>query len=181
MADQAVEIVGYDPSWPALFTTEQAKLARLLRPWLAAPTEHIGSTSIPGLAAKPVIDILAPVTSLAQAQTAVAVLERDGWLFWAGDPNRDYRLWFLRPHPERARIISIVIQHDHPEALALIAFRDALRGNPLLCREYADLKAELSARHRNNRNAYTNAKARFVSMVLASAGIDVPTRAPLPE
>lgn len=181
MADQAVDIVRYDPSWPALFAAEQAKLARLLHPWLAAPAEHIGSTSIPGLAAKPVVDILAPVNSLAQAQTAIAVLEGDGWLFWAGDPNRDYRLWFLRPRPEARTHHLHVIQHDHPEAVALIAFRDALRGDAELSRSYADLKADLAVRHRNNRNAYTNAKARFVGEVLKSAGIEVPARAPLPE
>ena len=81
-------------SWP-----NRPRCLALLRPWLTAPPEHVGSTAIAGLRAKPIVDVLAPVHSLAEAQDAVPVLERDGWLFWADDPNRSYRLWFLRPTP----------------------------------------------------------------------------------
>jgi GrpB-like predicted nucleotidyltransferase (UPF0157 family) len=181
VADQTVDIVRYDPVWPALFAAEQSKLALLLSPWLAAPVEHIGSTSIPGLAAKPVVDILAVVTSLAKAQASIAVLEKDGWLFWADDPNRDYRLWFLRPHPEARTHHLHVIQYDHAEAQALIKFRDVLRRDIDLCRRYAELKAELAMRHKDNRNAYTNAKARFVHAVLKSVGVELQSHTSLPE
>ena len=75
----------------------------VLGPWLAGPVEHIGSTSVPGLPAKPVIDILAPVRSLAAAQDSVSALAADGWLFWSEDPCRHYRLWFLRPRPPPSR------------------------------------------------------------------------------
>ena len=80
-----------------------------------APPEHIGSTAVPGLRAKPIVDILAPVRSFTEAGQAVAVLEQDGWLFWPEDPNRFYRLWFLRPTPAARSHHLQIMQHDHPE------------------------------------------------------------------
>lgn len=181
MADEPIRIAGYDPAWPGRFAEGRARAAAVLGPWLAAPIEHIGSTSVPGLPAKPVIDMLAPVRSLAEAQDAVAPLETDGWLFWPDDPGRHYRLWFLRPSPEARTHHLHVIEHDHPQARALIAFRDALRASPDLCADYAGLKRRLARQHASNRNAYTNAKAGFVASVLRAAGAQPPARDRLPE
>ena len=99
MADQSIELTDYDPSWQARFAEQQVRLGTILAPWLAAEIEHIGSTSVPGLRSKPIIDILAPVRSLPASRAAIPVLQKDGWLFWPDDPNQDYRLWFLRPSP----------------------------------------------------------------------------------
>ncbi len=164
-----------------MFAEQQARVAVILGPWLAAPIEHIGSTSVPGLAAKPVIDMLAPVWSLACAQQAIAPLTEDGWLFWPDDPCRTYRLWFLRPRPEARTHHLHLIEHDDPHARALIAFRDALRAEPGLRAEYASLKDRLAREHRQNRNAYTNAKSEFVARVLLAADIDPPARDRLAE
>ena len=65
MADEPVHVAEYDPAWPDRFAEQQVLAAAILAPWLAAPVEHIGSTSVPGLPAKPVVDMLAPVRSLA--------------------------------------------------------------------------------------------------------------------
>jgi GrpB-like predicted nucleotidyltransferase (UPF0157 family) len=100
VTDEAVMLVGHDPLWRGRFLEQQARLSASLQPWLAAPIEHIGSTAVPGLRAKPIIDILAPVVSLDAAHAAVPVLEHNGWMFWSDDPNRSYRLWFLRPRPD---------------------------------------------------------------------------------
>src|SRR5215468_6961372 len=181
MADQRVEVVGYDPGWHDRFAEQLQLVAELLRPWLAGPVEHIGSTSVPGLRAKPVIDMLAPVRSLAEAQDAVPPLQRDGWVFWPEDPYRYYRLWFLRPQPESRTHHLHVIEHDHPHAQELLAFRDALRADPDLRTSYADLKKQLAREHRGNRNAYTNAKADFVAGVVRGAGLELPSRDRLPE
>jgi GrpB-like predicted nucleotidyltransferase (UPF0157 family) len=181
VTDQLVNLAEYDRAWPDLFAGQQARAAAILAPWLAAPIEHIGSTSVPGLPAKPVIDMLAPVRSLTGAQDAVAALAKDGWLFWPDDPCRQYRLWFLRPRPEARTHHLQLIEHDERHACALIAFRDALRADPVLRADYAELKARLGRRHRENRNAYTNAKSEFVARVLRAAGIDLPPRDELPE
>ena len=181
MADAPVSIAQYDPAWLAGFDAESGRVAAVLEPWLAAPVEHIGSTSVPGLAAKPIVDMLAPVRSLSQAQDAVAPLQADGWVFWPEDPCRHYRLWFLRPSPAARTHHLHVIEHGHPHARALIAFRDALRADSGLRAEYAGLKRQLAREHRGNRNAYTNAKAGFVARVVSAAGIELPARDRLPE
>jgi GrpB-like predicted nucleotidyltransferase (UPF0157 family) len=180
MPDQLVEIVEYDPVWPDRFADQRNRVTAVLGPWLASPVEHIGSTSVPGLSAKPVIDMLAQVRSLEEAQDAVA-LEADGWLFWPEDPCRDYRLWFLRPRPEARTHHLHVIEGDHLHAQALLAFRDALRADPSLCRDYAQLKIDLAHQHGDNRNAYSNAKSDFVERVLRGVGIEPPSRRRLPE
>jgi GrpB-like predicted nucleotidyltransferase (UPF0157 family) len=74
-----------------------------------------------------------------------------------------------------------VIEHDHPDARALLAFRDALRADPAVCDEYAQLKRQLADEHRRNRNAYSNAKSEFVERVLREAGVEPPSRNRLPE
>lgn len=74
-----------------------------------------------------------------------------------------------------------MIEHDDPHALALLAFRDALRAGPGLCREHERLKKQLAHQHRDNRSAYPNAKSEFVERVLRRAGVEPPSRDRLPE
>jgi GrpB-like predicted nucleotidyltransferase (UPF0157 family) len=81
VADASVFIAQYEPAWLAGFVGERDRVTAVLKPWLAAPVEHIGSTSVPGLPAKPIVDMLALVKSLSQAQNAVAPLRADGWVF----------------------------------------------------------------------------------------------------
>jgi GrpB-like predicted nucleotidyltransferase (UPF0157 family) len=121
------------------------------------------------------------VRSLAAAAAVIPALEEAGWLFWPDDPCRHYRLWFLRPSPEARTHHLHLMRYDDPHARALLAFRDALRGDAALRREYGDLKDRLAARHPDNRNAYTNAKADFVDQAVRPAGIEPPLRDPLPE
>jgi GrpB-like predicted nucleotidyltransferase (UPF0157 family) len=125
--------------------------------------------------------MLASVRSLTSAQNAVQPLTEDGWLFWPDDPCRQYRLWFLRPRPEARTHHLHLIEHDDPHARALIAFGDALRADPGLRAGYADLKERLARQHRQNRNAYTDAKSEFVARVLRTADVSPPPRDRLPE
>lgn len=180
MPEQLVEIVEYDAAWPDRFADQQGQVTAVLGRWLARPVEHIGSTSVPGLAAKPVIDMLAPVRSLEAALESVRALEADGWLFWPEDPCRHYRLWFLRPRPDARTHHLHVIECDHRQAQALLVFRDTLRADPGLCRDYTQLKRQLACQYGDNRNAYSNAKGDFVEGVLRGAGIEPPPRNLLP-
>jgi GrpB-like predicted nucleotidyltransferase (UPF0157 family) len=181
MTDELAQVVAYDPGWPGRFAEQRPVVEEFLEPWLAGPVEHIGSTSVPGLAAKPVIDMLAPVHSLAAVQSALPVLAGGGWLLWAEDPCRHYRLWFLRPAPQARTHHLHVIEHRDPHAVALLAFRDALRADAGLRRDYAALKRQLARRDPVNRNAYSNAKGEFIGRALLRAGIEPPVRDPLPE
>ena len=125
--------------------------------------------------------MLAPVGSLASAQATVPVMEQAGWLFWAEDPCRHYRSWFLRPRPEARTHHLQVMEGGQQYAVALLAFRDALRADAGLRSQYAVLKDQLARQHPGNRNAYTNAKAGFVAKVLRRAGVQPPDRDLLPE
>ncbi|QIQ06724.1 GrpB family protein [Streptomyces liangshanensis] len=179
----AVTLAEYDPAWPLAFAEQRDRLAVLLAPRLAAPVEHIGSTAVPGLRAKPVVDVLAPVRSLdGEARAAmVAALSADGWLHWPDDPRADTRLWFLRPRPEARTHHLHVAVHGDARATSLLAFRDALRADPSAAAEYERLKSRLAREHPSARNAYTNGKAEFVARVLRAAGIPRPVLEELPE
>jgi GrpB-like predicted nucleotidyltransferase (UPF0157 family) len=172
-------LIDHDPVWAVRFAEQQSRLSVLLKPWLAGPIEHVGSTSVPGLRAKPIVDLLASVASLETAQQAIPTLEADGWLFWPDDPNRHYRLWFLRPSPDARTHHLQIIAHDHSAAHALIAFRDALRDDQHLRQAYASLKNALAEQHQTDRNAYSNAKTDFVRTVLQSRGITETPRSPV--
>jgi GrpB-like predicted nucleotidyltransferase (UPF0157 family) len=170
-----------DSAWADRFAEQAIVVGELLRPWLTGPVEHIGSTAVPGLSAKPVIDMLAPVRSLHEAHTALPVLAEAGWLYWPEDPCGHYRLWLLRPRPEARTHHLQVVEAEHPHAKALLAFRNALRADAELRHEYASLKQRLAEQHPDSRNAYTNAKWAFIQQVLQQAGIRPPPRDLLPE
>jgi GrpB-like predicted nucleotidyltransferase (UPF0157 family) len=172
-----VSLADYDPHWAELFAQQRDRLAEILAPWLAAPVEHIGSTAVPGLRAKPVVDLLAPVTPPVTSPDAreplVRALSAAGWLYWPDDPRGATRLWFLRPDPDLRTHHLHVVEHTHPRTRALLAFRDALRADAALAANYQRLKEHLALEHPANRNAYTNGKAEFVAEVLRNAGVEV--------
>jgi GrpB-like predicted nucleotidyltransferase (UPF0157 family) len=171
-----VEIVDYDPAWPAQFEQERALLERVLAPWLVGAIEHIGSTAVPGLAAKPVIDIMAPVRDLASSRAAIDALAPLGYVHHPYRPDEMH--WFCKPSAAfRTHHLHLV-----PRSSALwrerIGFRDALRANRALAAEYEQLKRRLAAIHRLDREAYTDAKSPFVRRVLVAHGVDEPPREP---
>jgi GrpB-like predicted nucleotidyltransferase (UPF0157 family) len=181
VSDQQLEIVDYDPVWALSFATEAEQVSMILAPWLGGAVEHVGSTSVPGLRAKPIVDMLAPVASLEDRASMVRVLADSGWLYWPDDPNAGWRLWLLRPRPETRTHHLVVIAVDDPYVEALVAFREVLRGDAGLRDAYAELKLGLAARYESNRNAYTNAKSDFITEALRGVGVEPPERSRLPE
>lgn len=165
-----VELAEYDPAWPALYEAEAARLRTVLPPGLILAMEHFGSTAIPGLVAKPVIDILIAVPSVEAARAiAVAPMDALGYAFWADNPKRD-RLFFVKglpPAPRRTHHVHMTERGG--EMWQRLLFRDHLRAHPNEAARYAALKRELAARHREDREAYTEAKSGFVAEVLARA------------
>lgn len=164
----AIDIARYDPAWPEQFRAEVSKLTELLEPWLATPVEHIGSTSAPGLAAKPILDMMAGVHDLHSAEDAIPVLTSHGYTH---AQHRPATLWFHKARTES----------DLEQALHLtepgsslwrerLAFRDALRTDPVLARQYEELKERLAA-DSGDIVAYTAGKREFVVHVLARAGV----------
>lgn len=160
-----IHVVPYDPSWPALFAVERAALARVLAPWLRGPIEHIGSTAVPGLVAKPVIDIMAAVESLEASRPALAAVVALGYVHIPYRPEIMH--WLCKPSDDvRTHHLHLV---PHGSALwhERLTFRDRLRADADLAAEYAALKLALAARHEHDREAYTDAKEPFVRRVLA--------------
>ncbi len=165
MTDAPIEIVPADPRWPAMFDAEAAAIRRVLAPWLVGAPEHIGSTAVPGLAAKPVIDIMAPVASLAMSRGAIAAAAT---LHYLHAPYQAETMhWFCKPHPQQRSHHLHLVPADSPLWRDRLAFRDALRRDAGLRGAYAALKQQLALAHRHDREAYTNAKGPFVAQVLA--------------
>ncbi|WP_428000468.1 GrpB family protein [Acidovorax sp.] len=163
--DAPVEVVDYNPAWPDLFEAERRLLQELLAPWLAGTVEHIGSTAVPGLPAKPIIDIMAPVRSLAESADAIAAASALAYLYYPYKPEQLH--WFCKPSPaHRTHHLHLVplgstLWHQR------LAFRDALRGSATLAARYAALKRRLAVAYRHDREGYTEAKGPFIAQVLA--------------
>jgi GrpB-like predicted nucleotidyltransferase (UPF0157 family) len=162
----AVYIEPYNPTWPARFEEERALLANTLRAWLVGPIEHVGSTSVPGLSAKPIIDIMAGVESLSASAGAIPAAVALGYCYSPYKP--DVMHWFCKPTPEhRTHHLHLIpfrseLWHDR------LAFRDALRNDDALAAQYERLKLELAERYRHDREAYTEAKTEFITGVVST-------------
>jgi GrpB-like predicted nucleotidyltransferase (UPF0157 family) len=161
-----VALVDYDPEWPRLFAEERERLAALLGPAVFA-IEHIGSTAVPGLPAKPVLDIAAAVGSLASVAAMVGPLGGLGYRY-LGEYGLPGRLFFEKGEPVTHHLHAVELTGDHWRVWR--QFRDYLRRHPDEARRYAEFKQELAARYAADRDAYTRSKTDFVNAVLAKAG-----------
>ena len=175
MSDK-IHIEPYDPTWPSLYAEEARRLGAIFPDGTFLEMEHIGSTAVPGLAAKPVIDIMGLVRSLDVARRGfVAPIEALGYACWADNPAPD-RMFFVRglpPAPKRTHHLHLV---ERPSELRRhLIFRDALRRDPQAARAYAKLKQRMANTHARDREAYTNSKKAFIDSVVANAA-DLPSR-----
>ena len=163
-------VVEYDPRWVERYEEEAKFLRETFGPDVIVRLEHYGSTAVPGLAAKPVIDILVEITSFEAAQQKIRpVLESLGYgynwynehmVFFKGYGAEDSQKYHLHMAPA-----------GHP-LLDNLLFRDYLIKYPETAREYEKLKYHLAELHRNDREAYTDAKTDFVREVIEKAKLD---------
>ena len=163
-------IVGpYDPTWPAKFAEARDFVAGCFD---APPLliEHIGSTAVPGLLAKPVIDVIVLVDDLQEGLAAVPALEAGGYSYWRDNPDQTklYLVKGLPPAPHRTHHLHV--HANRTEVDRYLAFRDALRRDTALRDQYAALKHQLAERFRNDRDAYSNAKTGFIDDVVSRYG-----------
>jgi len=162
-----VEIVPYDPAWPGRFAEEAEILRGALAAWIAGPIEHIGSTAVPGLAAKPVIDIMLGVESLDASRSAIAAATELGYCY--APYQVDLEHWFCKPSFAFRTHHLHLIPTGAPQWRRPIAFRDYLRAHADVAAEYEALKRRLAAEHRLDREAYTAAKRPFIDRVTERA------------
>jgi GrpB-like predicted nucleotidyltransferase (UPF0157 family) len=166
-AGEPVDLVDADAAWIGRGQQERDRLEALLSPWLIARIEHVGSTAIPDLPAKPIIDLQAPVADLSDSDPIAAALAPHDWHFV--DPELDQRPWrrfFVKVTDGRRSAHLHVMTRDNPRWHQQIAFRDALRVDPNLTADYAALKRVLAAEFSDDREAYTAAKSDFIRTVL---------------
>jgi GrpB-like predicted nucleotidyltransferase (UPF0157 family) len=146
------------------FKAEKAQLGELLAPWLAGGIHHIGSTSVPGLAAKPTVDMMAGVASLEESRAAYEPLLTAGW---ESTPHRPG----IAHHFGKPGFALHLTEPGSDLWRERLAFRDALRADPELAAEYEALKLSLAREHSDDGSAYTNGKRELVGRVLAGAGL----------
>ena len=173
---EPVGIVAYDPDWPTCFEREKQHLLTCLPSDIVLRIEHFGSTAVPGLAAKPIIDMLVGVTDLETVkERVVPVLESQSyeylWRPTMGDDGLPYYAWFIKRDPEtRVRTHHIhMVEPGFTEHWDRLIFRDHLIAHPETAREYERLKYRLAAEHGDDRVRYAQEKAEFISVVTQRA------------
>jgi GrpB-like predicted nucleotidyltransferase (UPF0157 family) len=158
--------MAYDPRWPALFVAQASTLRRGLGD-VALRIDHIGSTAVPGLAAKPIIDVQISVAAFEPLDAFRPPLEGLGYVFREDNAERTKR-YFREPPGGRRTHIHVRRAGSFSEQLALL-FRDFGRAHPHWAQRYAELKVELAVRYARDRRGYTDAKRPFTWQALAAA------------
>ncbi|MFI9379826.1 GrpB family protein [Kutzneria sp. NPDC052558] len=158
-----IEIVPYDPAWPVHFATLRDRLAAALCG--LGRIEHVGSTAVPDLAAKPVLDVCVVLDSPDQLPTAVCRLAPLGYRHHGG---ADWDSFTVPPGGPAHRLS--VWTADHPTLVQSLAYRDYLRTHPDTVRAYAELKYYLADRFRDDRAGYAASKAAFIARIVSVTG-----------
>lgn len=168
---RSVKIVDYDPRWPAIFAEEKNRILSVLKEKVVA-IEHVGSTAVQDLGAKPIIDIMVAVRSLSDAEECIKPLRSIGYEYVPEyEKELPERRYFHRGPKE------IPNEHFHLHMVERgsdfwqkhITFRDYLRLRPDIAEQYCKLKRELARKHVSDREAYTKAKTTFIESVIAEA------------
>ena len=174
---EPIELVDYDPIWPLVFELESKHLARFFPAGVIRCIEHVGSTAVPGLAAKPIVDILVGVDDFYMVIDTVApAMEAAGYDYFyrpkLGDDGPRYP-WFIGRDRTGRRVshIHVALTSDASQ-WDRVLFRDYLRNHPDVADQYAKLKRDLAARHAHDRESYTLAKTEFITHVMAMARIE---------
>jgi len=169
---EKIEVVPYDPAWPESFRREAAHLRACLPPELLGRIEHFGSTAVPELCAKPIIDMLVEVTSLAETKKRIMpILTGQGYDYlwrptWGGDVGPFYA-WFIKRDTRGRRTHHIHMIEKDFEHWDRLLFRDYLISHPETARAYGELKISLASRFPRDRAAYTAGKDKFIAGIMA--------------
>lgn len=173
MSAAPVRIVDYDPSWPVAFAALASVIKHQLGSWIM-DIEHVGSTAVPGLAAKPIIDMDVVIAAESDLPAVIALLGSLGYIY-EGDLGISGRYAFARANDEVPEDGAGTIWPEHhlyvcpadsPELARHLAFRDYLRTHPVAAVAYGKLKRRLAAEHTWNRDAYTEGKSDFINTIL---------------
>ncbi|MGH2712418.1 MAG: GrpB family protein [Thermoleophilaceae bacterium] len=165
MTDQ-IEVVAYDPQWPTRFLQQSGAIRATLGE-VALRIDHIGSSAVPGLAAKPIIDVQISVAALEPPDAFRVPLEQLGYVFRADNLERTKR-YFREPPGARRTHLHVRRAGSFSEQLALL-FRDFMRTHPDWAQRYAELKYGVAERHAGDRERYIQEKQPFTWEAIAAA------------
>ncbi len=159
-----VKILPHQSSWAVLFQTEKQKLCSIESTYVVA-IEHIGSTSVPGLPAKPIVDVMIGIKKFSDFKKLVQPLKRIGYKFHSV-PRAGQAFFFKEDEFGMATCHLKVVRYKGTNWNNYLKFRDALRGSNKYRAFYSKLKLELADRFKNDRNSYTSLKNNFIQKVL---------------
>jgi GrpB-like predicted nucleotidyltransferase (UPF0157 family) len=166
-AREKIEIVPFDPDWLETGKNEVNKLLIVLSQFDINQIEHIGSTAVPGISAKHIIDLMARIESFDRIKSIIEKLRPDDWHYVPPElDGRPYRRFFVKVRDDKRVAHLHLMLKDEIRWEEQLLFRDKLRQNPVLVKEYSELKIKLANENRNNREAYTEAKTKFIKKVL---------------
>ena len=172
---EPIAIVPYDPEWPALYAAEEMLLERSLPPDLMTRIAHIGSTAVPGLSAKPIIDVQVEVSSLEQVRREVVQVMSELTYEFIWRPTMGERApfyaWFIKRNGKGQRTFHVHMVEPDEASEARLLFRDRLRTHPDEAEQYENVKRELAAHYGNDRSAYTRGKADFIAEIVRRARV----------
>ncbi|HUI00919.1 MAG TPA: GrpB family protein [Nitrososphaerales archaeon] len=161
-----ITLVEYDPDWPRLFVREAERISAALGS-RALLIEHVGSTSVPGLVAKPIIDVVLVVKNSADERSYVPALEKAGYVLRIREPEwHEHR---LLKGPD-TNVNLHVFSRGSTEVARMLAFRDRLRNNPDDRDSYANAKRDLAKRRWKYVQNYADAKSKVVESIIAKTG-----------
>jgi GrpB-like predicted nucleotidyltransferase (UPF0157 family) len=165
--DEPIRVVPYDLAWPIRFEEEEVLLEAAIGKWVTGGVHHVGSTAVPGLAAKPVIDILVGVGDLESSRAAFEPLAELKYLY---APYREHEMhWFCKPDPAHRTHHLHLIPTGSQRFQDELAFRDFLRARPDVALKYQEVKQRLAVSYEHDREAYTEGKDTFVALALRDA------------
>ena len=162
-----VRLAPYNPKWEKLFAVEDAALRASVGEY-AIDIQHVGSTAIPGMVTKPIIDIGIAVRDFEEARACVGPIEQLGYQY-RGENGIPRRHFFVKGEPRTHHLH--MVEESSGNWRAMLRFRDYLIEHPEIAQEYADLKTRLALRFQTDRQAYRDGKSPFIECILKAAGV----------
>jgi GrpB-like predicted nucleotidyltransferase (UPF0157 family) len=162
--EEQINISPYNPLWSDEFTKEKTNIEKCLGSWIFGDVHHVGSTSVIGLSAKPIIDIMVGVKNLVEAKPCIDMLAQIHYQYFPYKPEIMH--WFCKPSLEHRTHHLYLMEPNSLEWKARLVFRDYLRTHPDTGKAYMELKLSLAEKFKNDREAYTDAKTEFIKSIV---------------
>ncbi len=163
-----VIIVKYNPKWPELFREERERISTKISE-LGIHVEHIGSTAVPGLGAKPIIDIMVGIESLSDIDKCITLLKGIGYSLEVKKAEDDSERKALVKSIDGTKVQLYLVEMNTESWKRNILLREYLRGHPETAKEYNKLKVELAKKYKDDQIAYSEGKAKFIKKVESKA------------